>query len=273
MSLRATSSPSIRVLVRGSSTVSWISDVQPGRVSHAYPRALESALRQDGWSADVRVSAPLAASSLHILRDADADVFDWDPDVIVLNTGHMENLHLLVPIPWARHVFTRTARPGRWRRFYRRQLMWPVYRVVTRVQARLEPAIGGRVFGRRRAAVIAHVNRFITMATGNGHPLIIVMGLVPPTQTLPEFPGLAARIEIMNEEFRAVVERRDDADIVWFDPSDVLATDGPPIEVALGDGLHYNADAHAAVGRRLAEVVEKWAAQQAHLAASPSPLR
>src|SRR5690348_7770750 len=99
MSMDAAPRPPIRILVRGSSTVSWIAEVQPGRVSHAYPRVLETTMHLAGWPTQVRVASPLAASSRHILRDADDDIFAWDPDVIILNTGHMENLHLVLPIP------------------------------------------------------------------------------------------------------------------------------------------------------------------------------
>ena len=262
MSMSAARSSPVRILVRGSSTVSWISNAEPGRVSHAYPRVLETAMHQRGWSAQVRVSAPLAKSSLHILRDADDEIFAWDPDVIIVNTGHMENLHVLVPIALARHVFTRTARPGRWRQSYRRRLLWPAYKVATRIQARLEPALGPRVFRRRRNAVIDHIGQYIHVAHRNGHPLVIIMGLVPPPGPLPQFPGLASRLETMNAAFQALVEQRPESDVAWFDPSGVLTTDGPPPEVAMGDGLHFTADAHEAVGRRLADVVEQWLGAQ-----------
>lgn len=262
MSSQAAPSTPVRILVRGSSTVSWIASIEPGRLSHAYPRALETAMHRHGWSVQVRVSAPLAKPSLHILRDADDDIFAWDPDVIVLNTGHMENLHLLIPIPLARHVFTRTARPGRWRQLYRSRVLWPAYKLTTRVQARLERVLGPWVFRRRREAVIAHMEQYIQVAQRNGHPMVVVMGLVPPPEPLPQFPELASRLVDMNEAFQALVDRQDDAAVVWFDPSDVLATDGPPPKVALGDGLHLTADAHEAVGKRLAEVVEKWLGAQ-----------
>jgi len=269
MSMGAVPVSPIRILVRGSSTVSWIASVKPGRVSHAYPRALETVMHQRGWPTQVRVAAPLAKPSLHILRDADDDIFAWDPDVIILNTGHMENLHLLIPIPIARHVFTRTARPGRWRHLYRRRVLWPMYKVATRIQARLEPALGPWVFGRRRAAVLAHIEQYIHIAQRNGHPLIVIMGLVPPPEPPAEFPGLASRLETLNEEFQALAERWGGSDVVWFDPSRVLATDGPPPVVAMGDGLHYTVEAHENVGKRLAEVVEAWADKQPHLV-SPS---
>ena len=215
-----------------------------------------------GWPTQVRVSSPLAKSSLHILRDADDDIFGWDPDVIVLNTGHMEHLHMVIPIAIARHVFTRTARPGRWRQAYRRRVLWPAYRVATWMQARLEPALGSRVFRRRRNAVIAHIDQYIHVAQRNGHPLVIVMGFFPPSAPPPQFPGLVSRLETMNAALQALVEQRAEPDVVWFDPSDVLATEGPPPELAVGDGIHFTADAHEAVGRRLAEVVEEWLVAQ-----------
>jgi hypothetical protein len=262
MSMGAATRPPIRILVRGSSTVSWIADVEPGRVAHAYPRELETAMHLDGWPTQVRVESPLAASSRHILRDADADIFAWDPDVIILNTGHMENLHLLLPIPFARHVFTRTARPGRWRQLYRRRVLWLVYSVATRIQARLEPALGSWIFGRRRTAVLAHVNQYIDIATRNGHPLIIVMGFVPPATPPGPFPGVAARLELMNDAYRALVDHRAQPEVVWFDPAEALKQDGPPAELAIGDGIHFVPSAHVAVGRALAQVVEAWAEQE-----------
>lgn len=255
----------VRILVKGSSTVSWISLVEPGRVSHAYPRALETAMQQHGWSTQVRVMSPLAASSLRILRDADDEIFAWDPDVIVLNTGHMETLHMVIPRAFARHVFTRTARPGLWRRAYRRSVLWAVYASATRIQARIEPMVAPWVFRRRRNKVIAHVNRYIEIAKGNGHPLVIVMGLTPPVLRVPEFPGLVARLDMMNEAFRALVEQRADPSIAWFDPSDALAPDELPPEHVIGDGMHFTAKAHEAVGKRLADLVEAWAMQQPHL--------
>ncbi|MFL6088977.1 MAG: hypothetical protein ACJ71Z_02425 [Aeromicrobium sp.] len=262
MSMGAETRPPIRILVRGSSTVSWIANVEPGRVAHAYPRELETAMHLDGWPTQVRVESPLAASSRHILRDADADIFAWDPDVIIMNTGHMENLHLLLPIPFARHVFTRTARPGRWRQLYRRRVLWLFYSVATRIQARLEPALGPWLFGRRRKAILAHLNQYIDIASRNGHPLVIVMGFVPPSTPPHTFPGVAARLEIMNEAFRELVAQRAQPEVIWFDPADALASGGVEAVSAIGDGIHFIPAAHVAVGKGLAAVVEAWAAHQ-----------
>ena len=258
MSMGAVPVSPIRILVRGSSTVSWIASVEPGSVSHAYPRVLETALHLHGWPTQIRAESPLAASSRHILRDADADIFAWDPDVIILNTGHMENLHMLLPIPFARHVFTRTARPGRWRQLYRRRVLWLVYSIATRIQARLEPALGSWIFGRRRNAVIAHVNQYIDIAGRNGHPLVIVMGFVPPSTPPPSFPGVAARLEMMNDAYRDLVQQRAQSEVIWFDPAQALEPHGPAAEVAIGDGIHFTPSAHVAVGKGLAEVVEAW---------------
>lgn len=262
MASGAASDMPIRILVKGSSTVGWISNVEPGHVSHAYPRELESAMRRDGWPTHVHVSAPLAASSRWIMQGADEEIFAWDPDAILLNTGHMETLHMLIPRWFARHVFTRTARPGRWRRLYRRGVVWPVYSVATKAQARVERMLAPWVFGRRLRAVIAHVDHFIHVANRNGHPLIVVMGLVPPPAPIATFPDLASRIEQTNQAFQALVRGFDSLDVLWFDPSLVLTTDGPKPREALGDGLHFTAEAHATVGRGLADIIEAWAAAQ-----------
>lgn len=244
-------------MVRGSSTVSWIANVEPGHISHAYPRELETALYQRGWTVQVHVESPLAASSRHILRDADQDIFGWDPDVIILNTGHMENLHMLIPIPMARHVFTRTARPGRWRDAYRRRVLWAVYSVATRVQERLEPSLGAWIFGRRRRAILDHINRYIDVASKNGHPVIVVMGFVPPTGFVRAFPGVAGRLEQMNDAYRALADQRSEPEVIFWDPAEALAVDGPSVEDAIGDGIHFVPDAHIAVGKGLADLVEK----------------
>lgn len=263
----------IRILVRGSSTVSWIARVEPGRISHAYPRELETAMHQHGWSVQVRASSPLAASSLHILRDADDDIFAWDPDVIVLNIGHMECLHMLIPRPIARHIFTRTARPGRWRQIYRRSLLWASYSVATKVQARLERFVEPWVFRRRRNAVIAHANQYIDFAARNGHPLIVVMGLLPPSTPVKIFPGLVGRLNKMNEAFRGLVAQRAEESVVWFDPADALRADGPPPEQSIGDGMHFTPQAHVTVGRGLARVVETWVTQEANFTSATAEPR
>jgi hypothetical protein len=224
---------------------------------------------RDGWLPRVRVSSPLASSSLHILRDADEDLFAWDPDVIVLHTGVMEMLHQLIPRPIARHVFVRTSRPGRWRQIYRRRLLWPAYSLASRAQARLEPMLPATLFRRRRAAVVAHANQFITFANRNGYPLIIIMGHVPPAgEVLEKFPLLPERATLMNEALRAMVAERSDSDIIWFDTAAFLTEQGWSPEEALVDGIHFTAEVHEAVGRRLAEVVTGWARKQPHLSAS-----
>lgn len=261
MSQPAVPTAPIRILVRGSSTVSWIAAVEPGRVSHAYPRALEATLYRDGRPAQVRAVSPLAASSLRIMGGADDEIFAFDPDVVILNTGHMECLHMLLPRPFARHVFTRTARPGRWRDAYRRRVLWAVYTAATRAQARVEHLLEPLVFRRRRAAVVDHVNRYIDIAIRNGHPLVIVMGYLPPATPVAIFPGLVRRLESMNQAFRDLVAKRADPAVVWFDPADALAAEQLR-EQAIGDGLHFTRVAHEAVGRQLAAVVETWAGQQ-----------
>jgi lysophospholipase L1-like esterase len=90
----------------------------------------------------------------------------------------------------------------------------------------------------------------------------------PATRFRRWFPGMPARIEVMNAHLKAVVDDLADPNVRYFMTSDLVEAyaDGD-IDVATPDGFHFTPELHRAIGEKLADVIEEWADTQPHLKA------
>ena len=257
----------IRVLVRGSSNVVIASPMSGPREDFIFPRALEERLLADGRPAEVRAPSVPGELTKHMLGTWEADLLGFSPDVVILLYGQVETVHLFLPWRLERHANSFRGRTGPVRSLYRNRILRPIWKALARVQSKADRTIDPTIrrFKPRRVAadyakLLEHI-RFVQ------NPLVLVFELQPPAKRFDRwFPGMAARIEVMNRHIKAVVDRIDDPNVRYFTTSDLVEkyADGD-IDAATPDGFHFTADLHRAIGNKLAEVIEEWADQQPHL--------
>lgn len=257
----------IRILVKGSSTVTWVSWMGGPRTDFAFPRALEATLLASGRPAEVRSTAVLGQPTTTFYGTFEQDVAQWSPDVIVMVAGHYETIHLFLPQWFERHANRPNYRPGRFRTFYRTRIVRSVWKVLATVQAKVDSRVGRRA-GRRRArrAGVA-LEGYVRLAQQVGSPLMIVLELLPPAERQQGwFPGMAERIAMVNAEHAAVVERLGLPNLRVLPVREIAEKRyGPDQTAATPDGFHYTPELHGDVAAALAGVITEWAATQPHL--------
>ena len=87
----------LRVLVKGASTVNWASGIDESREAFTFPRAIEAQLVADGWPAEVRAITLPSELTSKILLNWQQEVLGFSPDVVVLVYGHYETVHFVLP--------------------------------------------------------------------------------------------------------------------------------------------------------------------------------
>lgn len=259
----------VRVLVKGASTVVWMSEHGGPRSDFTYPRAIEAELLAQGIPATVDARARGGAASTHLLKTWENDVMAWSPDVIVLHIGHYECIHFLIPRWLERHANDLRRRPTRWRRRYRRRIIRPVYSTATKLQQRLDARFGARFATRRTRRVVTHAEEYIRLAQRIGSPLILVLELPPSGSRYARyFPGFPARIAAMNQALSDMVERIGLPQVSWV-PNPPTFDDDP--DVVTPDGIHLTPKAHRMLGEHLADLIGEWTTTQPHLAHPGEP--
>ncbi|MDT0202579.1 hypothetical protein [Nocardioides sp. AE5] len=264
----------LRVLVKGASTVNWISPMGGPRTDFTFPRALEERLLADGQPCQVQTITMTSEQTSKILSTWQREVLGYSPDVIVLVYGHYETIHLFLPRWLERHANSLRARPRLWNRLYREKLLRPVWMALAQVQARLDRIVP-TIRANRPRHVVADLERYIGHVQQAGSPLVYCFELLPPTERFRSwFPGMAERIGIMNNAIADMVERIDLPHVRYFRVAPIAdrVSGGDP-ELATPDGFHYSPDLHRAIGDALAEDIGAWAATQPHLAGAPAPAR
>lgn len=257
----------VRVLVKGASTVVWTSWMGGPRTDFAYPRVIEAELRAAGLPAEVRAAAGASIRTKDALATWEQEVVPWSPDVVILHLGHFETMHLLLP-RWAeRYANTPSRRPGplrdRWYGGPVKKAWLGLATVQQQIDARVDPAIRS---GRARR-VAADIERLIGHIRDVASPLVLVPDLLAPCRRWAEwFPGMDARVEVMNETLDDLVARIAQPDVRRFRVTDVVAGLDLDEEPA-PDGGHFSPVVHRAVGSALAQVILEWAAHQPHLRA------
>jgi lysophospholipase L1-like esterase len=265
----------IRVLVKGASTVGWLSGMGGSRADFTFPRVIEQELLQSGRPVELRTYSVPSERTKTTLRHWEAEMIGYSPDVVVLVYGHYESIHFLLPWWLERHANSLKQRPGRIREAYRKRLLRPVWMFLARLQARADTALDPTMRRSRPRRVAADMERLIGHIQELHSPLVFVFELLPPAKRYQSwFPGMTERIAVMNESLAAMIARVDRPNVRLVPISDLVTehADGD-IDVATPDGFHYSTDLHRAIGRYLAGEIGSWAETQPHLQPRASAAR
>lgn len=265
----------LRVLVKGASTVNWTSWMGGPRTDLTFPRVVEEQLLAHGRPCDVRTTTMTSEKASTILPTWQREVLGFSPDVIVLVYGHYETVHLFLPRWLERHANSLRGRPRRLARLYRKKLLRPTWMVLARLQARVDAVLEPTLRRGRPRRVAADLRAYIDHVQQVQSPLVFCFELLPPTRRYQGwFPGMAARIAVMNDAIAAMVRRVDRPHVRWFRVAPIAdALTGGDREAATPDGFHYSPALHRAIGEALAEEIGGWADTQPHLTRPGDPGR
>ncbi len=260
----------VRVLVKGASTVNWVSFMGGPRTDFIFPRVIEQELLARGRPTDVETSSMTSQRASTVLRTWQTEVLGFSPDVIVLVYGHYETIHLFLPRWLEVHANSLKARPRRWSALYRRAVLRPVWKLLAQAQAKLDTVLDPTLRRGRPQQVAADLREYIAHVQKVGSPLVYVFELLPPgTRYQSWFPGMTRRIEVMNATLEAMVADVGLDRVRWFRVGDLVERHaGGDVDVAIPDGFHYSPAMHRHIGEALAADITAWAATQPHLATS-----
>jgi hypothetical protein len=256
----------LRVLVKGASTVVYTSWMSGPRSDFAWPRVIEAELFAAGYPAEVRCTALPAEPTRFALRTWQQEVLTWSPDVIILNYGHLECVHLFLPRFLERHATSINGRPHRLRLAYRKRVLRPVWRVLAKAQMLLDRRLPPDLLSYKPKRVAADLGMVIQRVRTVASPLVLIPDIPQPgTPYQKWFPGMGPRIHTMNDTLRDLVAKIDEPDVRMFAFNAVIDPLIGEGEEACPDGGHLTPPLHRAVGEGMAAVIVQWAAQQPHL--------
>jgi hypothetical protein len=251
------------------------------RTDLAYPRVAEDRLLAAGRPAEVRVTAAVGQRAKDALATWEREVVTWSPDVIVLHYGQYEAVHLFVPAVVERYANRVSCRPGRVRDAVHRHLVRRAYLGLVLVQRQVDAVVPARFWARRARRVAADLGRVVERVRTIGSPLVLIPDQLHPDPAWSDpFPGMAGRVDLLNDALRHLVDRFDDPEVRILPVGEIVAGlegDAP----CAPDGGHFAPHVHRAVGAGLAAVILEWSAHQPHLqrledpgepAAPPSPI-
>ncbi|MDP3892941.1 hypothetical protein [Nocardioides sp.] len=265
----------IRVLVKGPSTVSWISWMGGPPSDLAYPRAIQAELHRTGRPADVQNRGVLGEPMRSWFPPWEQEILQFSPDVLVLSPCHYETVHLFLPHWFERHANKFATRSGRLMAWYRKRPLRLVWMIAVKLQGAIDSRLPARVRRGRMRRAVADLEAYLRHAQFVGSPLVLIMELLTPgIRQSAWFPGMAGRLEATNEAMRELVERLDQPHVRWFPTSEVArAMYGDDAQAPTPDGFHYTPELHHTIGVELAREIAAWADQQPHLAPEPAPAR
>jgi hypothetical protein len=256
----------LRVLVKGASTVVYTSWMSGPRSDMAWPRVIEAQLHAAGYPAEVRCTAVPAEPTRFAIRTWQREVLTWSPDVIILNYGHLECVHLFLPRFLERHATSINGRPFPVRLAYRKRVLRPVWRALANLQAAVDRRVPPDVFSYKPRRVAADLGQVITRVRTVASPLVLIPDIPQPGAPYRKwFPGMGPRILTMNDALRDLVAKIDEPDVRMFPLLETIAPLLGEDEDACPDGGHLTVPLHRAVGEGMADVIVQWAAQQPHL--------
>lgn len=257
----------VRVLVKGASTVNWVSWMGGPRTDFILPRVIEDRLLGDGRPCVVQTYSVASEPTHGVLATWEREVLGFSPDAVVLVYGHYETIHLLLPRWLERHANSLRGRPRALRLAYRRRVLRPTWMFLARVQAAVDVRWGHRLRTRRHEKVVADLETYVRHVRTVGRPLVHLVELLPPHERYVSwFPGMPRRIATMNAALEDLVRRFDDPEVRFVRVADLVdSVAGGDLAVAIPDGFHYSPAMHRAVGERIAASIEEWADGQPHL--------
>lgn len=257
----------IRVLIKGASLMHDISE-RPQQRDHAiFGRVVEESLLDSGHGADVWIAAVASQPMSHAFRTWEQEVKAWAPDVVVLSYGYYEVLHLFLPRWLERHANSLKARPGAIRSFYRNVVLRTVWKTAAKIQSRLDRVVGARAFARSARKFETRLVEYVDRTREVGQPLIVLIEfLAPGARGQSWFPGMAARVELMNAALRRVTDHYDSPQVILLPVPEIAAEHLGPGEPPNPDGFHYTAKLHRHVGEALADRIREWVKDQPRFA-------
>ena len=257
----------IRVIVKGPSTVNWTSYMGGPRTDFAFPRVLEQEVLAAGRPIDIRVFTAPSQRANSQLRTWEEQFLGFLPDVVVLTLGQQETIHLFLPRWLERHANSLKAKDRPLTNFYRKSILKPTWKLLARVQARVDRALPPNLRKRRPKHVAADLERLITHLNKLQFPLIYVCEFLPPAQRQKDwFPGMEPRLHVMNETIEAMVRKIDKPNVRYFTLRELVTKYAEDdIEIATPDGFHYSPEMHRAFGAKLAREILEWADTQPYL--------
>jgi hypothetical protein len=249
----------LRVLVKGSSPANWVSFMGGPPTDYTYPRVVERELLSSGRNAVVRNLAVTSERVKTGIRNWERQVYPWSPDVVVLNYGLFEAVHLFLPQPLERHVNSLRGRPGAVRDTYRRYALRPAWKMLAVAQQKLDGRVPSAAFDRRAARFADDLAHLIGRIQMVGSPLVLLPEIPGPGERWATwFPGIELRIDMINAALDDVVGRVDRDNVRGFATGAVLAPLAATGHDLLPDGGHFTPEAHDAIGRAMAREIAAW---------------
>lgn len=230
----------------------------------AYPRVLEQQLLAKGRAAQVWNSALLGWPTRDLIKTWDEEVVAWSPDIVILAVGQYEALHIILPRWLERGANTVNRRSGLLRHLFYRRFLRLVARGVLLVQRQIDrPRIKAK---RRMHRVVADVDAYLKMTSQVGSPLILLLEINGPSAAKVNwFRGWPERIRVLNNNLRRLAAER--RNVRFVEITDLMSQFDPGTREQLwSDGIHFAPEFHRAIGCKLADIAEEWAATQPHLA-------
>ncbi len=254
----------LRVLVKGSSLVVMTPEWDGVRGDYTFPRWVQNGLLDRGRPCELDNRGVPGELTRRAFRTWETDVMAGAPDVAIYGYAYYECIHALLPNWLERHVNRYDGRTGPVRTRYRGWLLRPTWKVLAQTQRVLDRFLGDRFF-RRRARRVAHDYELLVRRTrtlGPGAPLVFVLALLGPGGKAGDwFPGMQARIDRMNLELTAMVERIGDPAVRLVPVPELVGRLDPP-EDPVPDGLHYSP--------RMRRIIGDWIAGEIDAAAPPT---
>lgn len=249
----------LRILVKGASLMHAMSEREPVRDDFLFSRALEEALLEAGRPSTVWTAAVASQPMRLAFPDWEEQVMAWSPDVVVLSYGYYECIHAILPRVLERHVNSNKTRPGPVRELYRRLVLRPLWRTLAQLQCRVDQRIGSPQFGRVKRRFRTDLTEFVRRTRAVASPLVILMEFLPPgARGQSWFPGMAGRVEEMNEVLREVVAGFASPDVLLLPVPEIAARHVPAGTEPNPDGFHYTPALHTHIGQAIAEEVLAW---------------
>ena len=207
----------IRVLVKGSSNVNWVSWMGGPRTDFAFPRVIEEKLLAKGRPCTIQTITMTSEQTSSLLGTWQREILGFSPDVIVLAHGHFETVHLF-------YLDGSSATPTASRLRPRRILHFvPQIHAAAGLDVAGAAASATRQNGgpehppSRPRKVAADMERYISQVQKVGSPLIFCLEFLPPSSRYASwFPGMPARIEVMNKTIADMVVRADKPNVRYF---------------------------------------------------------
>jgi len=248
-----------RILVKGSSPANWVSFMGGPATDLTYPRVVERELLLGGRNAVVRNLAVTSERVKTGLKNWERQVYPWSPDVVILNYGLFETVHLFLPQPLERHANSLRGRPGPVRHTYRRYALRPAWKALAVAQQRLDGRVPAAAFNRRAARFADDLTQLIGRIQMVGSPLVLLPEISGPGERWATwFPGIEQRIAMVNRAMSDAVSRVDRDNVRLFDTGAALAALVATGHDIVPDGGHYTPQAHDAIGRAMAREIREW---------------